>query len=340
MLFIAQFFQWCIVHKKSVIWIVVIMIAFFLFFFLNVLEIPKNVQLLQLWMKDMKNWYEKTSRLKFQSLVLQANKLLLKDAISPVLLEGTDGQVYELPYLSIGIKQEIELAEQVKDKYWNMVNKREVYQWADLHEWYEPLHIHQPLDSIMSQYDFENFMNYLLAKSGYSGNVGSFDTIYSNFLSINVSFTQKYKHLVEEINKLYNAYIVKVDVNENYLFIIKKSSGALKDLEVDDKNFETEMKTFIEIYYDEISSYLTSKKVEIDNQAKFQGGAMEYLSKHFDKVLKTLENMKQESMYKERTIMAFSLSGLNKDKINIENALVYTQSAPFLNKDFLWLIVK
>jgi hypothetical protein len=122
-----------------------------------------------------------------------------------------------------------------------------------VHEGFEPIHIHQPLDSIMSKYEFDNLMNYIIAKSGYKGEITSFETIYSTFLSSNLQFTQKYKQLVEKINKLYNAYLVKVDVNENYLFIIKKSSGALKDLDVDAKAFDEEMKSFINFFYEELS---------------------------------------------------------------------------------------
>lgn len=340
MLIVAQFLQWCIVHKKLVIWTTIGLVIVSLVFLLNAWELPKNIRLIQLWAKDVHNGYEKTSRLKFQSLVLQANKLLLKDAIAPVLLEWTEWQVYELPYLSVWVKQEVELWEQVKDKNWKMVNKRVVFQWIDVHEGFEPIHIHQPLDSIMSKYEFDNLMNYIIAKSGYKGEITSFETIYSTFLSSNLQFTQKYKQLVEKINKLYNAYLVKVDVNENYLFILKKSSGALKDLDVDAKAFDEEMKSFINFFYEELSWYITSKKVEIDNQAQAQWGAMQYLSKNFEKVLKTIEDMKQSATEEERTIMALSLSGMDTDKIDIENTLIFTQSATFLNQDFLGLLVK
>lgn len=340
MLVVAQFFQWCIVHRKLILWGSMWVVFVALFFLLDTWELPKNIQLMQLWVKDIHKGYEKTSRLKFQTLVLQANKLLLKDAISPVLLEGAEGQVYELPYLSIGVKQEVELGEQIKDKNGKMVNKRTVFQGIDVHEGFEPIHIHQPLDSIMSKYEFDNFMNFIIAKTGYHWPLSSFETIYSPFLSSNLQFTQKYKQLVEKINKLYNVYLVKVNVNENYLFIIKKTSGELKDLDVDAKAFDEEMKWFISLFYEEVSAYISSKKIEIDNQAQNQGGAMDYLSKNFEKVLKNIEDLKTTAVDKERTIMAFSLSGLDKDKIDIENTLIFTQSAAFLNQDFLWLLVK
>jgi len=67
---------------------------------------------------------------------------------------------------------------------------------------------------------------------------------------------------------------------------------------------------------------------------------MQYLSKNFEKVLKTIEDMKQSATEEERTIMALSLSGMDTDKIDIENTLIYLHHVPALNQDFLGLLVK
>lgn len=336
LLIISQFFKWCILNRKlvfGVFWVILIFISVYLLEFWN---IGNNIRLATSGAKDINNGYTTTTRLKFHDSVLQANKLLLKDFINPALLDWKEGVVYQLPLLSAWVRQVVDTTKMDKN------NKpiREIYQGIDVHEGYIPIQLILPLDSIMSSYDFDAFMNYVVAKTWYKGEITSFNNIYMNFMASNVQFVGQYKEVAKYINKLYNAYLIKVDQNENYLFLLKKTSGELKDLQIDEKGFNEQLEKLITSYYDEIANFITSRSVEIENQGNALGGAMQYLKENTNAVLATIETMKKEALEKERTILSQSLSGLDSNNISIESVLTYTQEGQFYNHDLLQLLVR